>query len=130
MFLFYVLTFFKKGDIIQGGTLFKGGHYLRKYGSLLSVASVSAVILVIGGVAISSANIIFIFIIKLLIFIEYIYLENNYQIRSYMLLTTKGENTDALVWVPCATGITFLSFAHSLNVYWQNKFWHSHGSNL
>ena len=32
MFHFYVLTFFKKGDIIQGGTLFKGGHYLRKYG--------------------------------------------------------------------------------------------------
>ena len=32
MFLFYVLTFSKKGDIIQGGTLFKGGHYLRKYG--------------------------------------------------------------------------------------------------
>ena len=27
-----VLTFFKKGDIIQGETLFKGGHYLRKYG--------------------------------------------------------------------------------------------------
>ena len=110
MFLFYVLTFFKKGDIIQGGTLFKGGHYLRKYGSLLSVALVSAVILVIGGVAISSANIIF--IIKLLIFIEYIYLENNYQIRSYMLLTTKGENTDTLVWVPCAPGVNFLSFTH------------------
>ena len=32
MFLFNVPTFFKKGDIIQGGTLFKGGHYLRKYG--------------------------------------------------------------------------------------------------
>ena len=32
MFLFYVLSFFKKGDTIQGGTLFKGGHYLRKYG--------------------------------------------------------------------------------------------------
>ena len=32
MFLFYVLRFFKKGDIIQGGTLFKGGHYLRKFG--------------------------------------------------------------------------------------------------
>ena len=31
MFLFYVLSFFKKGDTIQGGTLFKGGHYLRKY---------------------------------------------------------------------------------------------------
>ena len=27
----YVLSFFKKGDTIQGGTLFKGGHYLRKY---------------------------------------------------------------------------------------------------
>ena len=35
MFLFYVLTFFKKGGIIQGGTLFKGGHYLRKYGMLV-----------------------------------------------------------------------------------------------
>ena len=32
MFLFYVLRFFKKGDAIQAGTLFKGGHYLRKYG--------------------------------------------------------------------------------------------------
>ena len=32
MFLFYVLSFFKKGDTIQGGTLVKGGHYLRKYG--------------------------------------------------------------------------------------------------
>ena len=32
MFLFYVLCFFKKGDTIQGGTLFKGGHYLRKNG--------------------------------------------------------------------------------------------------
>ena len=32
MFLSYVLSFFKKGDTIQGGTLFKGGHYLRKYG--------------------------------------------------------------------------------------------------
>ena len=38
MFLFYVLRFFKKGglysrgDIIQGRTLYKGGHYLRKYG--------------------------------------------------------------------------------------------------
>ena len=33
MFLFYALGFFKKGDTIQGGTLFKGGHYLRKYGN-------------------------------------------------------------------------------------------------
>ena len=32
MFHFYVLNFLKKGDTIQGGTLFKGGHYLRKYG--------------------------------------------------------------------------------------------------
>ena len=32
MFLFYVLSFFKKGDTIQGGILFKGGQYLRKYG--------------------------------------------------------------------------------------------------
>ena len=32
MFLFYVLSFFKNGDTIQGGTLYKGGHYLRKYG--------------------------------------------------------------------------------------------------
>ena len=30
MFLFYVLSIFKNGDTIQGGTLFKGGHYLRK----------------------------------------------------------------------------------------------------
>ena len=28
----YVLNFFKKGETIQGGTLFKGRHYLRKYG--------------------------------------------------------------------------------------------------
>ena len=27
----YVPCFFKKGDTFQGGTLFKGGHYLRKY---------------------------------------------------------------------------------------------------
>ena len=33
MFHFYVLSFFKKGDTIQGGTLFKRGHYLRKYGT-------------------------------------------------------------------------------------------------
>ena len=32
MILFYGLRFFKKGDTIQGGSLFKGGHYLRKYG--------------------------------------------------------------------------------------------------
>ena len=32
MFHLYVLSFFKKGDNIQGGTLFKGGQYLRKYG--------------------------------------------------------------------------------------------------
>ena len=25
-------AFSKKGDTIQGGTLFKGGHHLRKYG--------------------------------------------------------------------------------------------------
>ena len=29
---FYVLRFFKNGDTIQWGTLYKGGHYLRKYG--------------------------------------------------------------------------------------------------
>ena len=34
MFLFYALRFFKEGDTIQGGTLFKGGDYLRKYGNL------------------------------------------------------------------------------------------------
>ena len=28
MFLFYVLSFFKKGDTIQGGTLFKEIQYL------------------------------------------------------------------------------------------------------
>ena len=33
MFLFYVLSFFKKGDTIQGGTFFKGGNYIRKYGA-------------------------------------------------------------------------------------------------
>ena len=33
MFLFYVLNFFRKGDTIQGGTLFKRGYYLRKYGN-------------------------------------------------------------------------------------------------
>ena len=33
MFLFCVLSSFKKGETIQGGTLFKGGHYLRKYGN-------------------------------------------------------------------------------------------------
>ena len=33
MLLFYVLSYFKKGDTIQGGTLYKGGHYLRKYSS-------------------------------------------------------------------------------------------------
>ena len=32
MFLFYALSFFREGDTIQGGMLFKGGHYLRKYG--------------------------------------------------------------------------------------------------
>ena len=32
MFLFYVLSFFKKGDTIQGG------HYLRKYGTYLDTA--------------------------------------------------------------------------------------------
>ena len=31
MFLFYVLSFFIKGGTIQGGTLFKGGHYLYSY---------------------------------------------------------------------------------------------------
>ena len=32
----YVLSFFEKGDTIQGGTLFKGGLFLRKYGMLFS----------------------------------------------------------------------------------------------
>ena len=35
MFLFYLLSFFKVGDTIQEGPLFKGGHYLRKYGTYL-----------------------------------------------------------------------------------------------
>ena len=35
MFLFYVLSFFKKWDTIQGGTLFKEGHHLRKYCNLV-----------------------------------------------------------------------------------------------
>jgi hypothetical protein len=39
MFLFYVLSLFKKGDTIQGGILFKGGHYLRKYGTLGPICS-------------------------------------------------------------------------------------------
>ena len=30
--MFRVLSFFKNGGTIQRGTLFKGGHYLRKYG--------------------------------------------------------------------------------------------------
>ena len=38
MFLFFVLSLFKKGDTIQGGTLFKRGNYLRKYG-MLKIAS-------------------------------------------------------------------------------------------
>ena len=38
MFLFYLLSFFKKGNTIQGGTLFKGGHYLRKYGKYIRSA--------------------------------------------------------------------------------------------
>ena len=29
MFLFYLLSFFKKGDTIQGGTLFKGGDIIK-----------------------------------------------------------------------------------------------------
>ena len=32
MFLFHVLSFFKKGDTIHGGTSIKEGHYLGKYG--------------------------------------------------------------------------------------------------
>ena len=43
MFLFYVLSFFKKGNTIQGETLFKGGHYLRKYGSFLDLVKVASV---------------------------------------------------------------------------------------
>ena len=35
----YILSFFKKGDTIQGGTLFKGEHYLRKYGICLDLSS-------------------------------------------------------------------------------------------
>ena len=31
----YILSFFIKGDTIQGGSLFKGGHYLRKYGAYI-----------------------------------------------------------------------------------------------
>ena len=40
MFLFYVLIFFKKGDTLQGGTLFKGGHYLRKYSIFVEIVGV------------------------------------------------------------------------------------------
>ena len=39
MFLIYVLSFLKKRDTIQGGTLFKGGHFLREYGSLFGLDS-------------------------------------------------------------------------------------------
>ena len=35
MFLFYVLCFFKKG------TLFKGGHYVRKYGIVKKSSSIN-----------------------------------------------------------------------------------------
>ena len=35
MFLFYALSFFQKGDTIQWRTLFKGGHFLRKYDTYL-----------------------------------------------------------------------------------------------
>ena len=38
MFLFYVISFFKKGDTIQGGTLFKGGKYMRKYGICICIS--------------------------------------------------------------------------------------------
>ena len=31
---FLCTKLFQKRDTIQGGTLFKGGHYLRKYGKL------------------------------------------------------------------------------------------------
>ena len=34
-----VLSFFEKGDTIQGGSFFKGGHYLRKYGNQLTKQS-------------------------------------------------------------------------------------------
>ena len=36
MFLLYVQSFFKQGDTNQGGTLLKGGHYLRKYSICLA----------------------------------------------------------------------------------------------
>ena len=36
MFLFYVLSFFKKGDIIQGGTLFKETDNLIQISQTLS----------------------------------------------------------------------------------------------
>ena len=32
MFLFYVLSFFKKGDTIHSFCIIQGGHYLGKYG--------------------------------------------------------------------------------------------------
>ena len=44
MFRFYVLSFFKIGDTIQGGTLFKGEHYLRKCGNPSSVVYVPELI--------------------------------------------------------------------------------------
>ena len=39
MFLFYVLSFFKKGDTIQGGTLFKEIRYFHSIKSGLQIAN-------------------------------------------------------------------------------------------
>ena len=59
MFLFYVLSFFKKGDTIQGRTLFKGGILLKeiwyvmkhfyKFLSILLGLVVSALAFLAGG---------------------------------------------------------------------------------
>ena len=39
----YVLSFFKKGDTIQGGTLVKGGQYLRKYGIYIAASTLKTI---------------------------------------------------------------------------------------
>ena len=41
MFLFYVVSFFKKGDTIQGGTLFKEIRYYLEIDNIKSVISES-----------------------------------------------------------------------------------------
>ena len=42
MFLFYVLSFFKKGDTIQGGSLFKGDNIQRNTVVILPENSINS----------------------------------------------------------------------------------------